>query len=454
MKKIRYIILSMLMAVCITGAVTNVKAQTKLRTIKESTKYIPKKASKKKKSKRKTAIKLKLKQDFLEGQYGDSTCADSDNIFYYVRKNMVHVICRNGRVLYDYRLKSNGKAKLSKKIKLCKYTYWGGIYHAANGSNYVAVGYSNIKRNDSKVVIKVLKYSSSWKLQKTCNIKSDGEIVTPFEAGNMRMVMRGTNLYMVTSRIMYSGHQANINFMIDTKTMKYQEKSDCYVSHSFNQYVRFDANNLYLVNHGDAFDRGVNLAVIKNHGKENQENTVELLPFKAKGEIGNNYTGIKLGGLELTKNSIITAGISVPQDYTVAGVTGNKTTYLKNVFITITDKNTLQSKVKWLTTYNPKKSKITMGEVRTVKLSENAIAIMYSTSLKSKQTLHYIVVNDQGNVICRKNYKNMEFTASSQPILHKGGIYWVDAKYTYKKVSWYYEVTEHYYSYKIPAVQK
>lgn len=127
-------------------------------------------------------------------------------------------------------------------------------------------------------------------------------------------------------------------------------------------------------------------------------------------------------------------------------------------FLTITDKNTSKSRIKWLTTYHPKKSKVQVDEVRTIKLSDDAVVIMYTTTLKSKSTLHYVVVNDQGNVICKKDYKNMEFTASSQPILYNGAINWVDVKIVYKKVKWYgrtfYEEKLQFYSYRIPAVLK
>lgn len=426
---------------------------------KERSCYVTKKASKKKK-----ALKFKLYQDMQGGQYGEVNSANRDDTFYYVKGNALHVIVRNwnNSYLYDYKLKSNGKAKSKKKIKLCKYDYWGGVYCAPDGNFYVAVGYSNDKQSKTKTVIKVLKYSSSWKLQKTCSITGDawnvfGGIVTPFTSGNVRMDMRGNKLYMVTSRIMFSGHQSNISFLIDTKTMKYQLANDSYVSHSFNQYVKFDANNLYVVDHGDAYERGINITVVKNYGTTNAV-TKDILPFKIKGKTGDNYTGLKLGGVETTLDNIITVGTSVPQNYKVAGVTGNNGKYKKNVFMTITDKNTLKSKIKWLTTYNPKKSKITVREVRTVKLSDDAIVIMYTTVKKSKSTLHYVVVNNQGNVICKKTYKNMEFTASSQPILYNGAINWVDMKLVYKKVKWYgrkyYDQRERYYYYRIPAVVK
>lgn len=421
--------------------------------------YVQKKATKKK-----TALKFKLYQDMQGGQYGEVNSANRDNTFYYVKGNALHVIVRNwnNSYIYDYKLKSNGKTKSKKKIKLCKYDYWGGVYYAPDGNFYVAVGYSNDKQSKTKTVIKVLKYSASWKLQKTCAIKGDAYnvfsgVTTPFAFGNLRMELRGKKLYIVTSRIMFSRHQSNISFLIDTKTMKYKMANDSYVSHSFNQYLRFDENNLYVVDHGDAYERGINITVVKNYGKSNAA-TKDILPFKIKGKTGNNYTGLTLGGVETTVDNVLTVGTSVPQDYKVAGVTGNNVNYAKNVFLTITNKDTLKSKIKWLTNYNPKKSKVVVGEVRTIKLSDDAIVVMYTTTYKSKSTLHYLVLNNQGNVICTKTYKNMEFTASSQPILHNGAINWVDAKYTYKKVKWnkqtFWDHKESHYYYRIPAVVK
>lgn len=96
------------------------------------------------------------------------------------------------------------------------------------------------------------------------------------------------------------------------------------------------------------------------------------------------------------------------------------------------------------------------GEFEVVKHIDDADAT--SAIIKSKLTLHYLVLNNQGNVICTKTYKNMEFTASSQPILYNGAINWVDAKYTYKKVKWnkqtFWDHKESHYYYRIPAVVK
>ena len=83
---------------------------------------------------------------------------------------------------------------------------------------------------------------------------------------------------------------------------------------------------------------------------------------------------------------------------------------------------------------------------------------MYTTTKKSKDTLHYVVLNNDGKVVYSKTYSNMEFTASSKPILYNGAINWVDVKYTYKKENWYgmtiWEAHGKNYFYRIPAVTK
>lgn len=431
--------------------------------------YVVKKASTKKK-----AISIKMDQDPQGGQYGELNSANRDHTFYYEKGKKLHVVCLKEPnqkdykydTLFDYTLDSSGKVKSKKTVKLGKFDNWGGFYYGTDGYIYVVVGYYNYKESKTKTVIKVHKYSSSWKLQKTCSIKGkEGNVFTgitvPFSSGNCRMDMKGSKLYIITSRTMFEidgiNHQSNISFTIDTKTMKYKMANEDYTSHSFNQFVKFDANNLYLSNHGDAYDRAVNITKVENYGKKNSE-IKRVLPFKIKGKTGYNYTGLNEGDMQLTADNILIAGTSVPQNYKVAGVTGNKESYAKNVFLTITNKKTLKSQRKWLTTYNPKTTKVKVGEVRMVKLSDDYVVLMYTTTKKSKDTLHYVVLNNDGKVVYSKTYSNMEFTASSKPILYNGAINWVDVKYTYKKENWYgmtiWEAHGKNYFYRIPAVTK
>lgn len=416
--------------------------------------YIPKTVKSKK-----TAIKIA--QDSAYGQYGNGAWSGVDDVFYYERKNVLHAVAhkRNKNTLIDYTLTESGKVKSKKTVKLGKFDYWRGFYAGPDDCLYVAVGYDNSKKSRKKTVVKVMKYSASWKLQKTCKIK--GSASNSFEGiicpdTNSRMMMYGSKLYLIMGRIMFfEGHESNIAFEINTKTMKYKEANKDYTSHSFNQFIRFDNGCLYISNHGDAYPRAVNLVKVKSYGTKN-ESIKEVLPFKIKGETGNNYTGLTEGGMEVTANHIMIAGASVPQKYKVAGVTGNKPSYMQNVYLTITDKTTMKSRIKWLTTYNPKKSKTIVSEVRMLKLSDDYVVVMYTTTKKSKDTLHYVVVNDAGKVVCHKTYKNMVFSASTQPILHNGAIVWTDVLSEWKKVKSkgysYYDYVEKKYFCRIPAV--
>ena len=427
--------------------------------------YVVKKTTKSKK-----AVTIKLDQDVQGGQYGASSWCNRDHTYYYQKKNELHVVTVTWEVdkLTDYTLTKAGKVKSKKTVKLDKNSYWGGFLYGNDGCYYVAIGYQNPKHSKTKTVIKVMKYSSSWKLLKTCNIKGkEGNqfegIVSPFSSGNCRMEMRGSKIYMVTSRIMFYGHhQSNISFVINTSTMKYKMGNEDYTSHSFNQYVRFDADNMYLVNHGDAYPRAVALTIVRNYGKKDQTKD-EYTPFKIKGKTGYNHTGLTIGGLEVTGENVLIGGTSVPQNYKIKGVTGNNQNYVQNVFLTVTNKKTGKTKRKWLTTYHPKTSQTTVGEVRMVKLSDDYVALMYTSYNdgngkyeRENGTLHYLVLNAAGDVVYKKAYKNMEFTASSQPIVNNGSITWVDNKYTYKTVKWgsftYNEFTEKPYIYRIPAI--
>ena len=413
-----------------------------------------------KKTKAKKAT-IKMYQTPKYGQYGlGGAWTSVDENFYYEKKDVLHAVSVKGKKLIDYTLSENGKIKSKKTVTIGSYEYWCGFYAGPDNCLYVAVGYDNPKKSKTKTVVKVMKYSSSWKLQKTCKIKGSASNQLAgimCQDSNSRMMMYGSKLYLIMGRIMFSGHQSNISFLIDTKTMKYKEANEDYTSHSFNQFIRFDNDRLYISNHGDAYPRAVNLTVVKAYGTKKQS-VKEREPFKIKGETGYNYTGLAEGGMEVLGNHVMIAGISVPQNYKVAGVTGNSGNYVRNVFLTMTDKTTLKSQVKWLTTYNPKSRNVSVSEVRTIKLSDDYMALMYTVTKNDKDTLHYVVVNDTGKVVCHKTYKNMIFSAATQPILHNGSIVWTDAIYYWKKFktkkSYYYKQQEKHYFYKIPAVIK
>lgn len=405
------------------------------------------------KNSRKMVRKINIKQRLNYGQYDGGNWPSTEETFYYEKSGKLHVVCYTDRKLIDYTTDGNGKITSKKTVKLGAMEYFGGFYYAPDGNYYVAVGYGNEKKSKTKTVIKVYQYSSNWKRKKTCKIKGKvgnvfPGIVVPFDAGSCRMEYCEDSLYLFTSRLMFSGHQSNISFRINPSDMTYQMANEDYTSHSFNQYVRYDNNTLYLSNHGDAYSRGVNLTTVTAYGTKKQQ-VKSRLPFKIKGKSGNNYTGLTEGGMEVTKDHVLIAGTSVPQNYKVAGVKGNSYRYAQNVYVIVCDKNSEKSKVQWITTYHPKKTKVIVDEVRLVKLSDDYVALLYTTTLKKKTTLHYVVLNESGSVVYKTTYKGMKFSASTQPVLYDGAIVWTDVVEKYKKKT--YEYTEQPYYYQIPA---
>ncbi len=390
----------------------------------------------KSKVKKVTCSKIEQKASFGYGQYHQYIdWSHPDQTYYYQSGGKLHAVCvQNNGSLKIYTLSSSFKVQKTKTIKL-KYDVWGGFYQGTDGNFYVAVGYQNPKESTKKTVIKVIQYNNKWKKLKTANIKGGvyntfQGIYTPFDAGNCRMDMQGNTLYLMTSRLMFEffdgRHQSNISFKINTKTMKAAEANESYVSHSFNQFVKFKDGTLYILDHGDAFPRGIQLTTVSDYGSDQQKVSSKLL-LNFKGESGNNFTGCKVGGMEIGSTNVLVCGTSQPHEYKIKKISGFGSEMKYNAFLALTDRKSGKVTFKWLTTYNPKTTSVTVGETRMVKLSDNRFAILYTTTQKKKTTLNYAVYSDTGKKIYSKKYTNMVFDGDSQPILHKGSIIWISS---------------------------
>ena len=394
--------------------------------------FIPKKG----KAKTVSCGKISQQPSYGKGQYRaySGNWASPDQTYYYQADGKLHVVCvQNNKSLKIYTMDAASmKVKSTKTIKL-SYDIWGGFYQGIDGNFYVAVGYYNKKESRTKTVIKVIQYNSKWKKGKTASIKGGAGntfegIYSPFDAGHCRMDMQGATLYLMTSRTMFMSsdglrHQSNISFAIDTKKMKAKEANESYSSHSFNQFVKLKDGTLYLLDHGDAYPRSIRLTAVAQYGTKEQAQTEKNL-FSIKGNTGENFTGCKVGGMEVGGKNVLVCGTSQPHKKKVKGVTGYGVNLKYNVYLALYDRKTGKVNFKWLTNYNPKNSSVAVGEARMVKLADDRFAIMYSTTQKGASKLQYVVVNDSGKKIYTKTWSNVSFDGDSQPILYKGSIYW------------------------------
>lgn len=363
------------------------------------------------------------------------------NYYYSTEKSrfLIDIVySKKTRKLVIYKIDDNLNLKKHKVVKLEKFDLWGGFYKGIDDNFYVVYGYSNPAEKDDKTVIKVVQFNSKWKKQKTAIIKGSASnsfkgINQPFRAGTVSMTMKDDTLFIHTSRLMFrssdgKNHQSNISFEVNTKTMTAKTANYNYTSHSFNQFARYKDNDLYLVDHGDAYPRSIAVTRVRNYKSDN-EKTAENNVFDFMGKTGENYTGANIGGTEVGQHNILIAGTSVPHKNKVKGVTGYDYSLKKNVYLITVDRVTGKKTFKWLTTYNPKKSKVTVKNAKLVKICDSRFAILYSTEENKKDTLHYLVVDDSGNVLYKKSYKNMIFSGSTQPLLDRGYIMWTESFY-------------------------
>lgn len=383
--------------------------------------------------------------DHLYSMYSGNY-ATTDTVNHYIANGTLYTtVAQYPDKLLIYSFNKNLKYEKKKSISLGTFDSYGGFYHGLDGNFYVVLGYNNYKESKTKTVIKVIQFDKNWKKKKVCNIKGNATnvfdgIVTPFRAGSCRMDMKDSNLYIHTARTMFVhadglNHQSNITFCIDTKNMKYTCTEDTYSSHSFNQFIKLKDNSIYFTNHGDAYPRSITVETIDDYGSDNQT-TRETHVLEILGEIGANATGTTVGGMEIGSNSILVCGTSQPHKDTIKGITGFDS-YRHNVYLAIVNRNTGKYKRIWLTNYHPKNTTYIVGDTRMVKLSDSRFAILFNITKNNKTTLQYIVVDNNGTVIHKTQYKDYSMNGSVQPILYNGSICWASTAYqskTYKNI--------------------
>lgn len=376
---------------------------------------------------------------FDQNAYRYSYYINTSSSYYYEADGKLHVV----RVYQDseakkcalkiYTMNSAMKTKGVKTVKLESFDEWGGFYQGIDNNFYVVIGFNNLKESSTKTVIKVIQYNSKWKKIKTASIKGGVSfefkgISSPFQAGNCRMEMTGTTLYMMTAREMFTGndglrHQSNIGFEIDTAKMKAKTMwSGYYVSHSFDQFVKYKDHSLYILDKGDAYPRALSLQIDSEYG---DEPSIVGGIFKFKGKTGDNNTGCEVGSMEIGRKNVLVCGSAQPHSQAVRGITGFGNDLAYNAYLILADRKTGKVKFQWLTKYNPKTTAVIVQTPRMVKLADDRFAIIYTTETGNhKNKLHYVVVDDTGKKIYSKTYPDMELKEAVQPILYKGSIVW------------------------------
>lgn len=265
---------------------------------------------------------------------------------------------------------------------------FGGFFAGTDG-NYFVFGQDNTEEDDSKEVIRIVKYSKTWYRVGEASLYG-ANTIKPFRAASLRMCESGEYLYIRTGHEMYTSsdglnHQANMTISLHKSDMRIVDydylvewNNFGYCSHSFNQFIKVVDGHLVAVDHGDAYPRAILLSYSSNDAEAGRlkisyddysRYKYSLMEFP--GEIGANYTGAMVGGFEVSDTHYLVSGCSVGQD---ANYVNNE---VKNVFLLVTSRNDPnQTTTVWLTDY-PENGDYGASNTQMVELDDNHFMVMW-----------------------------------------------------------------------------
>lgn len=389
---------------------------------------------------------LELKHLWLaSGSYKNWNWATSDPVYYYTDSNgCFTLVSLENDKLVIYTFDGKYTCTATKTISFGAMYLWGGFYAAPDGNFYIVVGDNNEEQNDQKKVMEVRRFNRNWEQTGAAPIYGGSThglkgIRVPFRAGSCNMALQGPYLVVHTSRIMYTAsdglnHQSNITFEVDTRNMQARSMDSygrgCYnyMSHSFQQLVRFDGGNLLMVDHGDAYPRTIRLGTVKNYSGGNREVIYSTL-FNIQGALGDNYTGVTVTGFETGSRGNLVVGTAEPHDKTLQGIsTGGdpQNRLTQNAYLIVADKNSGQPSFQWLSSYAPGDKTIKVQEPRLIKLGEDQFIVLFTVKSARGYQIEYRLINSAGQVQAAKTVDDAAFNPVSLPLYQGGLLQWLD----------------------------
>ena len=315
---------------------------------------------------------------------------------------------------------------LETKIIDAELELFGG-YFCGENYNFLVFGQYNSDETDELEVLRVVKYDKNW--NRLGDTKISGiNTLEPFRSGSLRMTETDGKLYIHTCHTMYKSddgynHQANMIFVIDQETGEVKDSyssvmniSYGYVSHSFNQFIATDGNEIYRADHGDAYPRGI--AITKFNKDDEVTDVSYTVPMTFSGATGQNYTGATLGGLQLSDNEVLVAGSSIGK------TEQTDSDKVANIFVISTDKTLKESKTQWLTDYTSN-SKITVGAPQLVKIGPEQFLMMWTeTDAKSQCVTKAVTLDSLGNKTSEIVTKDVQLSDCQPELCSDGRVRW------------------------------
>lgn len=293
----------------------------------------------------------------------------------------------------------------SKKIDM-ELPLFGGAY-CGTKYNFIVFGQNNTAENNNIVTFKTVKYNKNWEKIGVADY-SNNNTIKPFEVGSLRMVEHNNYLYVRSCHQMYQSrdgynHQANITYSVDIDKMEITDEFSKvmndeygYVSHSFDQYVAVDNDRLVTLDLGDAYPRSVVLIRyndILSKGKFTTSNglctVVDMLEIS--GDTGNNYTGVTIGGFEVSENNYIAAVSTIDQK--------SKSSTRDVMLLIVNKKDTSRVKQVNITNYANSKEDLSTSKPYITKLPNGNYMLLWEVfSQGSPRNMEVKIIDENGNI--------------------------------------------------------
>lgn len=266
----------------------------------------------------------------------------------------IEALLQDGRIIiesYNTAFQLTDKASIEIELEDFVTFYEGESYY------YFLYTAANPSESKEQEVLRVVKYDKYWNRISHCAISDINTIGGVVQGA---MAEANGNLLIHTPHTMFAtdsgtNHQANMRFTLDTASMTLVSQSSAvsnsamgYVSNSYRQLVDVSQDGFVVTaNHGDTYPRAV--VAFAWEGNDISDTTPSLAEvYQIPGMLGSSTTGLRLGGIEVSKSSVLLAGASTPQ----TAIDIYRQSY--NIFLTVTPRSnvaTQTTEIKWITDY-------------------------------------------------------------------------------------------------------
>lgn len=366
--------------------------------------------------------------------YLESPTSDADTVKSYLINNGDNTLTRveyyDGELIaedYDSEFNLLGSHELETELEL-----FGGFY-SGEEYNFFVFGQKNTEENDDTEVFRVVRYTKDWQRVDSAGL-CGANTAEPFASGSLRMTECGDVLYIRTSRLLYTSndglrHQTNITLTVDIPEMEisyeWGENVNIQpgwwdVSHSFDQYIVSDGENIIAADLGDASPRAAALTIYPGSAGELFDSETyawseQISALPIRGEDGANSTGVSLGGLEVSESSYLIAGNTVAQDDTYDPASA------RNIFVTATDRDDFSERGTRteLITEHAAEDAAEVSAPQLVKLNDDSFLLLWTETGR----LNYVFLNGEGEKVS-EIYTSDGFLSDCKPVIFGGKAVW------------------------------